>query len=161
MFLLPVSDIQYLNIKNYETYNRSARVQVWTKSKYLLTISNNFLGLSCSILVYFGLSWFILVHLGASRSVSVYLGLSWSIAVNLGRSILDYLELYRTIWDYLIIFGTIWDYLSGSIKNVWIWFERGGQHFSNNTQIQKNSVLGGGGAGLIGNFPQFFFVFWF
>ena len=76
--------------KNYETYYRSARVQVLTISKYLLTKSNNFLGLYRSILVYLGLFWTILVYtlvhlsaspvyLGLSRYVSVYLGLSRSI----------------------------------------------------------------------------------
>ena len=52
--------------KNYKTYYRSARVQVWTISKYFLTISNNFLGLSCSISVYLGIFWNILVYLRAS-----------------------------------------------------------------------------------------------
>ena len=72
--------------KNYETYYWSARVQVWT-------ISNNFLGLSRSILLflYFGLSWSFWGHLGASRFIPVYLGLSWTL--------LDYLGLSRTISD--------------------------------------------------------------
>ena len=65
--------------KYYETYYRSARVQVWTISRYSLTISNNFLGLSRRILVYFGLSWSISVHLGASWSISVFLDLSRTI----------------------------------------------------------------------------------
>ena len=50
--------------KNYETYYRSARVQVWSISKYFLTISNNFLALSWSISVYLSLFWTILVYLG-------------------------------------------------------------------------------------------------
>ena len=40
--------------KNYETYYRSARVQVWSILKYLLTILNNFLCLSPSILLSLG-----------------------------------------------------------------------------------------------------------
>ena len=58
---------------NYETYFRRARVQVWTISKYFLTISNNFLSLSPSILLYLGLS----------RSILDYLGLYWCILVHL------------------------------------------------------------------------------
>ena len=116
------------NKKNYETYYRSARVQVWTISKYFLSISNNFLGLSLSILVYLvsrsildylGLSLSILVYLGLSRTILDYLGLSRSILVYLGPSwsISVYLGLSGTIWDYLGLFGTIWDYLalSGTI----------------------------------------------
>ena len=54
-----------------ETYNRSARVQVCTISKNFSTISTNFLGLSCSILLYLGLS-----YLGLFLTILVYLGLS-------------------------------------------------------------------------------------
>ena len=63
--------------KNYETYHRRARVQVWTISKNILTISDNFLRLSSSISVYLSLFWTILV--GAFWSISIYLDLSWSI----------------------------------------------------------------------------------
>ena len=105
-------------IKNYETYYRSARVQVWTISKYFLSISNNFLGLSLSILVYL-VSRSILDYLGLSLSILVYLGLSRTILDYLGlsRSILVYLSLSRTVWDHLGLSGTIRDYmgLSGTI----------------------------------------------
>ena len=86
--------------KNYETYYRSARVQVWTISKYLLT--NNFFSLSHSILLDLGLSWSILDYLGLSRCIWVHLGASPSISVNLGlyRSISDYLRLTLSISDY-------------------------------------------------------------
>jgi len=104
--------------KNYETYYRSARVQVWTISKYFLSISNNFLGLSLSILVYL-VSRSILDYLGLSLSILVYLGLSRTILDYLGlsRSILVYLSLSRTVWDHLGLSGTIRDYmgLSGTI----------------------------------------------
>ena len=51
--------------------------------KVFLTISNNFVGLSClscSISVYLGLFWTILVYLIASCSISVYLDLHQSIS---------------------------------------------------------------------------------
>ena len=75
--------------KNYETYYRSARVQVLTISKYFLTISNNFLGLSHSILLYLGLSWSFLHSLGAYLCISVFLNLSWALLDS--RTISDYL----------------------------------------------------------------------
>ena len=70
--------------KNYETHYRSARVQVWTISKYIWTILNNFLGLSCSILLYLGLYWSIMDYLGLSWCILLYLILSRSISVYLG-----------------------------------------------------------------------------
>ena len=109
--------------KKYETYYRSARVQVWTISKYILTILNKFLALfySISIFYYLGLSRCISVYLGLSKSILVYLGLSCSILFYLGLSwtILDYIRLSGNIWDYLGLFWTIWDdlRLSGTISD--------------------------------------------
>ena len=92
--------------QSYETYNRSARVQVLIISKY-------FLGLSCSNMVYLCLFLTILVYLSASLSIFVYLGLSRTISDYLGlsRTILDNLGLSGTIWDYLGLSGTVWDHL--------------------------------------------------
>ena len=98
--------------------------------KVCLTISNNFLCLSCSISVlgYLGLSrcislalslfWAILVYLGASQCISVHLGASRSILVYLGqsRSISVNLRLSRSISVYIGLSGTIWDYISGYLR---------------------------------------------
>ena len=83
----------------------------------MLTISNNFPGLSCSILLYLGLYQSILDYLGLSRCISVHLGLSRSsqtisVYISVSRTIWDYLGLSGSIWDYLGLYGTIWNYLS-------------------------------------------------
>ena len=109
-------NIRLLEIKNYETYYRSARVQVWTISEYLLTISNNillYLGLSQSILDYLGLSLCISVYLCLSRSILVYVGLCLSMLVYVGLSlsILVYLCLSWSISDYLGLYWTFSPYL--------------------------------------------------
>jgi len=96
--------------KNYATYYRSTRVQVWTISKYFelyWTIFSVYLALSQFISVYFGLSCSISLHLGLSRTISDYLGLS--------RTISDYLRLSRTISDYLWLSLIISDYLGLSL----------------------------------------------
>ena len=70
----------------------------------LLTMSNNFLGLSWFNSVYFGLYGSISVHHGVSWAISVYLGLYQSISVYLGlhRSI----ALLKKTWDiFMILFG--------------------------------------------------------
>ena len=96
--------------KNYESYYRSARLQVWT----ILSIFNNFFYLSRSILVLIDLSWFISVYLGQSHFISVYLGLSLPISVHLGlsRTILCYIkQSWATmsyldyLWLHLVIIG--------------------------------------------------------
>ena len=127
--------------KNYETYYRSARVQVFKNFLTILndfdvfwTISNHYLGLSQFISVhlspsrsfddYHGLrfSGYLCVYgakpdfssnFGLSRFVSVYLGLSRSILVYLGlsRSISVYLSLSWSILVYLSISQSISVYL--------------------------------------------------
>ena len=106
--LIPLKRLMSLK-KKYETYYRSAMVQVLTISKYFywyLTIFLVYFPLSRFILVFFGLSWSILVNtvfLGVSWSISVYLNLSWAFSGYLGLSqtILGYLRLSRAISGYL------------------------------------------------------------
>ena len=47
--------------------------------------------------------------------------------------------------------------VKGVFKNVWNWSERGGQHFSNKSEIQKSLKypIGGGGQAYLGKSPQF------
>ena len=143
LIMVPINLLQNSDLsknKNYETYYRSARVQVRTISKYFLTLLNNFLGLFRSILLYLGLPCFLLVYLTLSRFILSYLGLSWSIMVflclcqtildSLGLSwtVSDYLRLFQTILDYLGLYWTISDYLGlyriildylGLCQNFW------------------------------------------
>ena len=73
--------------KNYKTYYyRSTRVRVLTISKYFLSVSNNFIGVSHSILLYLGLSWFFFDYLGLCWCISVYVVASLSISVYLNLS---------------------------------------------------------------------------
>ena len=54
----------FLRITRHTTGARGHKFELF--QKYILTISNNFLRLSCSISVYLCLFWTILVYLGAS-----------------------------------------------------------------------------------------------
>ena len=94
--ILPIDSIQ----KYYETYYRSARMQLSYKFWTILndlevfgTLSNNFLGPSLSILV----------NLSQSGSILVYLALSWAILVflSLCRKIPGYICLSLAILKYL------------------------------------------------------------
>ena len=116
--LLGLMQLHNRHYKNYETYYRSTRVQVFTISKYFQlfrTIFLVYLGLSWSISVYlclFGLSW----CLGAycvSPCILVYLNLSQSLLsfFGLSRTILDYLRLSRAISEYLKLARAILDFL--------------------------------------------------
>ena len=89
-----------------------------TISKYFLTISNNFVGVSRSILLYLSLSQSISVYLGPSWFILDYLGLSWTISDYLGLvwTILDNIGLSRTISDNLSRFILVFFWLSWSIS---------------------------------------------
>ena len=115
--LLGLMQLHNRHYKNYETYYRSTRVQVFTISKYFQlfrTIFLVYLALSRFIFVFFGLSWClgaycvspcILVYLNLSQSLLSFfgLGLSWTISGYLGlsRAISEYLKLARAILDFL------------------------------------------------------------
>ena len=88
-------------------------MQVLTITKYFLTISNNFLVLSCSISVYFGLLWTILVYLGAYLCISVHClpGSLICIYKKESPSILECLSVSWSIMFYLKPAGAFSDYL--------------------------------------------------
>ena len=91
--------------RNYESYYRSERLQVWT----IWSILNHFLYLSWSILS-------IWIYLGLSRPILVHLGLSWSSWVYLSLFILVYFGLYWVIEGY---FGRKLD-ISGYLRLSWV-----------------------------------------
>ena len=88
--------------KNYETYIRSARVQVLNNFEGFWSILN-YTELSGTISDYLRLSWTISDYLGLSRTISDYL--------ELFRAILGYLGLSRTISAYIVLSRTISGYL--------------------------------------------------
>ena len=108
--------------KNYETYYRSARVQLsnkfWTILNYIELFS---LGLFRSILVFLGQSWFFLVYLCISLPVFGYISLPQAISGYLGLSlvaslsIMVYLGLYWSILVYISLSQSISAYLGFSL----------------------------------------------
>ena len=66
-------------VKKFSKNKRDVQQEREGTSLNYFTISNNFLGLSCSISDYLGLSQSILVHLGATRCISMHLSESRSI----------------------------------------------------------------------------------
>ena len=95
-----------------ETYNRSAKVQFLTISKYFNYMQQ--------------FSWSILLNLGLFCTISVYLRLSRTISdsdyMGLSGTIWDCLGLSGTIWDYFELSGTIWDYM-GLSGIIWVYME--------------------------------------
>ena len=70
------------NIKNYETYYRSARLRVLTSFEqfYLYwTIFFTYLSLFWSVSIYLGLIWFSSVYLDLFQFIIIHLWLSWVI----------------------------------------------------------------------------------
>ena len=90
--------------KNYESYYRSERLQVWTILNNLIYIEPFFLS------IYLGLSWPISVYLGSAGLTYFYLLRSILGCIELSKAILEKNWISRDISGYLVLSRALsWD----------------------------------------------------